>query len=178
MDESVETLTRAMARSDPEAVARFYDAYFETMYAATGATRRDEAFRLDVVQDAALRIIESARPFEREAAFRAWVRRVVFTCAIDRLRAESRRAAREAQYARSAEGCRVLSDSLDRIEEIGALLASLPREEQALIRLRYFTGLSLGRICRLLGLGPKAVDSRLRRLRTRLAAELGGEDHV
>src|SRR5262245_41491413 len=53
-----EKLTAALAAGNEDAVETFYRRYFDWLYAqARRATRRDESFCLDVVQDAVLRIM-------------------------------------------------------------------------------------------------------------------------
>ena len=94
--------TAAIAAGDTAAFARFYDRWFDTVYAeAARATGRDEAFCLDVVQDAMMRVIRSMRPLPAEDDVRRWLRAVVHSCAYDRLRSETRRRRRETAAART-----------------------------------------------------------------------------
>jgi len=91
-DAATKTLTAAMAAGNEDAVETFYRRYFDWLYAqARRATRRDESFCLDVVQDAVLRIVRTVRCVKTEPQFRAWLRLVVQTTAFDRLRSERRR---------------------------------------------------------------------------------------
>ena len=84
-------LTTSMAAGDGEAVGRFYLHYFDALCReARRATRRDEAFCLDVVQESVLRVIRNVRAIESPAQFEAWLRLVVRTCALDLLRREIR----------------------------------------------------------------------------------------
>ena len=97
MSDSTDKLTAAMAAGDQGAVETFYRSYFDWLYAqARRATRRDEAFCLDVVQDAVLRVIRTVRRVQSEGEFRAWLQLVVRTTAWDRLRGDNRRIKREA----------------------------------------------------------------------------------
>src|SRR3954471_16462602 len=91
-NEPIDKLTAGMAAGDAKAVESFYRRYFDWLYAqARRATRRDEAFCLDVVQDAVLRIVRTIRRVSTESELRAWLRLVVQTTALDRLRCERRR---------------------------------------------------------------------------------------
>ena len=90
MSDATEKLTAALAAGDEDAVETFYNSYFDWLYAqARRATRRDESFCLDVVQDAMLRIIRTVRAVRDEPQFRAWLRLVVQTTAWDRLRSDA-----------------------------------------------------------------------------------------
>src|SRR3954447_15947319 len=85
-----------MAAGNEDAVETFYRRYFDWLYAqARRATRRDESFCLDVVQDAVLRIIRTVRCVRSDGQLRAWLRLVVQTTALDHLRSERRRTHRE-----------------------------------------------------------------------------------
>src|SRR5438874_10933141 len=89
---ATEELTTALAAGDEDAVETFYQRYFDWLYGqARRATRRDESFCLDVVQDAMLRIIRTIRAVEDDTRFRAWLRLVVQSTAWDRMRSETRR---------------------------------------------------------------------------------------
>src|SRR5882724_2227828 len=120
MPEPVDKLTPAMAAGDGRAVERFYRTYFEFMYRqARTITRRDEAFCLDVVQDAVLRVIRTVKPVASESQLFAWLRLVTQTAAYDLLKAETRRRRRETAVAvgaaRAAEGIEPVDDADDRL---------------------------------------------------------------
>ncbi len=95
-DEAAQKLTTAMSAGDQSAVEMFYRRHFDRLYAqARRASRRDEAFCLDVVQESVLRIMRTIRPVRSEGQLRAWLRLVVQTTALDQLRNEKRRQKRE-----------------------------------------------------------------------------------
>ena len=61
-DQLAAAMTSAMAAGDGGAVEAFYRRYFDRLYAeARRATRRDESFCLDVVQESVLRIVRTVR---------------------------------------------------------------------------------------------------------------------
>jgi len=162
-------LTRSMAAGDRRAVEAFYRRYFDFLFAqARRATGRDEAFCLDVVQDAVLRIIRTVRPVNSEAQFAAWLRLVVRTTAYDLLKAERRRQSREVIAVNGPPDC----GDQDRLEQLRAEIARLDPELIRIIELRYESRWTLGRIGALLGLSVGAVDSRLRRALGRLRERL------
>lgn len=161
-------LTPAIARGDPEAMAAFYEAWFDRAYAmARSLTRRDEAFCLDVVQEAMLKVARKLRPMPTEDDVARWMKRVVHSAALDRLRQEGRRRTRES---RAAEGAAATtSDELqDRIEWIRTQLASMPPEDAGLLRLRFWLGRSLAQAGSPTGMTGDAAHGRIRRILTRL----------
>lgn len=181
MDQSTRTLTKAIASGDPEAFSRFYETYFDDLYRmARHATRRDEHFCLDVVQDAMMKVIRSIPVLDTEQALRAWLRRTVYSCAIDRLRIEARQA-RDDRNATSAEdhtdGGENDADVRDRLRWLEAQIAELDASSRTLLIMRHRFGWTLARIGRELGLSPGAVDGRLSRLTQRLRQRAKGAGH-
>ena len=93
----ISSLTSAMASGDEHAVAEFYRCYFDLLLnEARRVTKRDEAFCLDVVQEAVMKVVRCVRRVESGSEFAAWLRLVIRTTAYDLLRSEARRRNREA----------------------------------------------------------------------------------
>jgi RNA polymerase sigma factor (sigma-70 family) len=169
VEPDVKALTTAIASGDTEAFARLYRARFDAMYAdAVRATGRDEAFCLDVVQDAMLRVIRHMKPLPTENDLRRWLRTVVQSCAYDRLRGEARRRRREAATAdRQDAPARTAPDRDElrrRLQWIERQLSSYDDASARMLLMRHRFGWTLQRIGTALGLEPGAVDGRLRRL--------------
>jgi RNA polymerase sigma-70 factor (ECF subfamily) len=160
------SLTAGMAAGDARAVELFYRRYFDWLYAqARLATRRDESFCLDVVQDAVLRIVRSVRTVGSEAQFRAWLRLVVQTVAWDKLRSESRRTQRELVIASIRTEQTTLDEPADESQQawLEQQIARLDPQLVTMIEMRYEQNWTLGRIAKALGLSIGTIDGRLRR---------------
>lgn len=175
--ESVRAETAAIARGDERAFARFYEIWFDRSFRlARAITKKDEAFCLDVVQDAMMRVVKSLEPHDDEASLARWMKRVIHTTALDRLRQDLRRARREEVAARSAASLPGASKGADdeataeRIEWIRARLAALPDADRRLLELRYEQGLSLDEVGGAIGSSGDAAHGRIRRLLLRLRA--------
>jgi len=174
-------LTAGLAAGEPAAVEAFYRAWFARLYEwARRATGRDEAFCLDVVQEAVLRVVRTVRSVDSPARFAAWLKLVVRTTAYDALKKERRGRGAAARWAPTAPP----GDPADAVAD-DERLAWLKRELDAadadlarLIELRYRDGWTLDRIARAAGLTTGGVDGRLRRalavLRERAAEAFGG----
>jgi len=168
---STRELTAAIASGDTEAFACLYRERFDQMYAwARQATRRDEAFCLDAVQDAFVRIIKGMKPINSEGELMAWLRRVTLTACYDQLRRDNRRAARERSASAPESETRRNTEQLEWIAE---QIASLDEPSAALLEMRYRFGWTLERIGRATGLKAGAVDGRLSRTTQRLRAKAG-----
>lgn len=165
-------LTTAVARGDERAFQRFYDLWFDRLLAmAHACTRRDEAFCLDVVQDCLMRVVDRLPPLRSEAAVAAWLTRTVLRLAVDRLRAEARRTARqELVAARRPEAQAANTDRPD-AEQLAWLehrLAELPAADAALLRACFVDGHTAAAAGAPLALTADAAAGRIRRLVLRL----------
>ena len=136
-DTTIARMTRGMAAGEPDAIRAFYDAYAGWMLTAARRSKRDEAFCLDVVHDAAVRVIEKIRPFDREDAFRVWLGRVVMSCVIDRVRSELRRVERERRHAATTQALARAAAPLDDLEQLQRRVLQLSQEQWTLLRLRF-----------------------------------------
>jgi RNA polymerase sigma factor (sigma-70 family) len=165
-DDAVEKLTAAMAAGDENAVETFYREYFDWLYAtARAATRRDESFCLDVVQDAVLRIIRTVRRVPHERQLRAWLRLVVQTTAFDHLRREKRRLRHEKDSRPLFEkrGRESFSDCDAQLAWIKQQIEKLDPKIVQIIDWRFEQRWTLARIASRLGVSIGTVDGRLRR---------------
>jgi RNA polymerase sigma factor (sigma-70 family) len=162
-------LTRDIASGNPEAFAQLYRARFDEMYRwARRATGRDEAFCLDVVQDAMMRIIRSLKPLQSERQLRGYLRAATQSCALDRLRSERRRRERERRAARSETHDGDPSALDERLDWLRGELEALDPEIAQMLTMRHRFGWTLRRIGNAVGLSPGAVDGRLGRTREAL----------
>ena len=165
-----------LRRGDHAALDEFYRDWFERAVALVGArTGRDEAFCLDSVQDAFVRLVRRGPPTwaDTREALDAWFTRVVHSAALDRLRAESRRATRDrAAHAWGVDALRPADAAAvaETVRTLEVLVAELERSEYAMLRARADAGLGLAQIGAALGLTVGAVHGRLRRIAARLGA--------
>lgn len=165
-------LTAAVARGDERAFERFYDLWFDRLLAmARACTRRDEAFCLDVVQDCLVRVVDKLPPLRSEAAVAAWLTRTVLRLAVDRLRAEARRTARQQVVAASRPEAQAANSHRPDAEQVAWLedrLAELPAADAALLRARFLHGHTAAAAGAQLALTADAAAGRIRRLVLRL----------
>ncbi len=178
-DRDVRTVTAAIHRGDRAAFARFYDAWFDAAFVlARTVTRRDESFCLDVVQSVMMKVVDSLPRLDSAASLRQWMARVIHNAAIDRIRAETRRAEREREAAterpdRDAadpRGDLILAEDL---EWVRRRVAELPEAERALVEYRFGDGLTLAETGRILGMTGNSVHSKLRGILAKLRWKAG-----
>lgn len=158
-------LCAAIARGDRDAFGHFYEAWFDNCCAmARSLTRRDEAFCLDVVQNAMLRVVRSIKPMPTHAALARWMVRTVHSSAIDMLRSESRAKRRDRGAARSEASHQENHAGEPHMTEwLASALASLDDEERAMLRIRFAGDATLDAVGEVIGTSGDAAHGRLRR---------------
>ena len=173
-------LTRAAARGDTAAFGTIYERWFDrALSAAHRLTGRDESFCLDVVQDAMLRAARRLPALPHEAALGAWLCRAVHRAALDRLRAEKRRAARERSSAGQVHPTPGRPpEALDEdIAWLRAQLRELPPDDGWMLGARFGQNRTLAQVGASLGLTGDAAHGRIRRALQRVARKAPTDQH-
>ena len=174
-DVGVRHLTQAIAQGDERAFEAFYNDWFEPAFAmARTLTKRDESFCLDVVQDAMLKAARSMRPIHTELQLQAWVRRVVHTCALNALRSERRRRARELAHASNPSA--IIQPIDERIEWLREEIRKMPATDRSLLRLRFAHAATHKNAGASEGLTGASAHGRIRRAIARLSAIARGNE--
>lgn len=167
-------LSAAIARGDEAAFTMFYAAWFPATCAlARAASRRDEAFCLDVAQDVMFAVCRRLPALRDERSVRAWMSAAVGHAITDRARSEQarRRREREAAAGRSEAQCLepwrgLLAD--EQAAWLAARLAELPAGDQALLAARFGDGPSVAAVGAAFGLTADGAHGCLRRILIRL----------
>ncbi len=173
-DDGARRLTRAIARGDEAAFCTLHDAWFDrTLALAIRLTRRDEAFCLDVVQEAMLRAARKMPELGSLEQVDAWMGRVVHRAALDRLRGERRRVVREREAAaRRNDGSAGAFDAelCERIEWVLGEMARMDERERGVLAARFSRGRSVRDVGGEQGLSAGSGHGVLRRAMARLRA--------
>ena len=167
-------LSRAIARGDEAAFATFYTAWFPaTLALARAASRRDEAFCLDVVQDVMFTVSRKLPALRDERAVRAWMGTAVARAITDRARGERRRRQREQLVAdgrsdtHDGEPWRALLAD-ERAAWLASRVAELSPDDQALLSARFADGASVAAVGAAFGLTADGAHGRVRRAMAKL----------
>ncbi len=159
LPDAIPSLTRAASQGDERAFDQLYERYYGRVLGYVRALVGKDRERVrDVVQDTWLRVVRYLRPCPDEAMFWGWLRRLARTAATDRARRERKHRGLvpwTPQPGAERPDPLELSEALDR----------LPAEERELLEARYVEGYTTGELADRLGCSPKAVESRLARLR-------------
>jgi len=167
-----------MAQSEPVAAG---DRQWEALLAenaplafrvARGVLRND-ADAEDVAQEALLRAYHRLDRLRERSRFRAWIVRISFRLALDRLRSAKRRQIREAQWMfENSRAPRHHGDSAEFQRQFDRALEELPEKQRLVLLLAAMEGHTLDEVSVLLGVPVGTVKSRLFFARKTLAEKL------
>ena len=128
----------------------------------------------DVAQDAFIKAHRNFRRLRDRGAFRAWLVRLTWRLAIDRQRANRRRANRDTEHGRLSPISTTLNPAIvnERADHVWLAIDALPEKLRLPIVLSGIEGHDIREIARLLGLPDGTVKSRLFHARERLKESL------
>jgi RNA polymerase sigma factor (sigma-70 family) len=176
-------LVERIATGDEDAFRGLFRRYAPTANALARRIVRQPFLAEEIVQEAFLAVWRNPEGYdERRGSVRSWLMGMVHHRAVDLVRREESQR-RRAEEAGSSDAVIELEDVAERVVlEVGApeeqravraALAELPTEQQQVIELMYFGGLSQSQIADRFGLPLGTVKSRtllgMRRLRSALA---------
>ena len=128
----------------------------------------------DVAQEAFVKAYRSFRQLRDRDRFRAWLVRLTWRLAIDRQRADRRRAAREVVHASEPLAASAHDDvaARERASQLWSAIDLLPDKLRVAVVLSNIEGHDVAEVARLLDVPPGTVKSRLFLARQRLKEQL------
>ena len=167
------TLAKVDGDVDAELEARLADGSALAFHIAYGVLR-NRADAEEIAQEACARAFRRFHQLRERDRFRSWLTRMAWRLAIDRWRADRRRAVREDATSRRAESSN--SEDVVIARERSALvwraIDSLPEKQRLVIVLSAIEGHDTRDVARLLGIPEGTVKSRLFAARKTLAGQL------
>jgi RNA polymerase sigma-70 factor (ECF subfamily) len=134
---------------------------------------RNDADAQDVAQEALLRAYYRFEGLRERSRFRAWLVRISFRIALDRLRAVKRRHAREAQWAfENSRGAPHQGETAEFQRQFDRAMDELPEKQRLVLFLAAMEGHTLEEVSLLLAVPIGTVKSRLFFARKTLAEKL------
>ena len=153
--------------------ARLADSSSLAFRVARGVLRND-ADAEDIAQEALVKAFRNFADLRERNRFRAWLVRVSFRLALDRLRSSKRRGIREAEWIREQERTRPAESetSPEFQQRLERAMAELPEKLRFVLLLSAMDGHSLDEVAALLAIPVGTVKSRLFFARKKLAEKL------
>ena len=135
---------------------------------------RNDADAEDVAQEALLRAFQKFMHLRDRARFRAWLVRISFRLALDRIRSARRRGVREADWLRERERSRSLvpEESAEIQPHLERAMDELPEKMRLALLLSAMEGHTLDEVAALLAVPIGTVKSRVFFARKQLAEKL------
>lgn len=171
-------LVARMAAGDDDALAEVFDSHGSPVYRAALGVLGDSVGAQDVVQDVFVELWRHPGRYDANAApLRNYLMMMARRRALDRVRSEVRRFAREQRHGQPASGQHQMSPS----DEVAAAetaslvrdaVRMLPDGQRRLVELAYFEGMTYREVARAVGIPEGTAKSRLRLALTKLEAAL------
>jgi RNA polymerase sigma factor (sigma-70 family) len=162
---------------DPEAVRIVYRSYGRLVYAVAYRVLGNRSLAEEATQQAFLKAWRAADNLDESREMGPWLATIARRVAIDVYRSEARRSADPLESAASADPALMSrpesAEAVYDIWEVRRAVTELPRDEQEIVRLQHFEGLTHTAIAERLKLPTGTVKSRSFRAHKRLAAQLG-----
>lgn len=175
-----EALARRLQRRDPEAMKDLYDRFGRLAYSVVLAIVRDSAIAEDLVQETFLRVWNRIQAFEPgRGALGPWLIAIARNRAIDHVRSAASRMNRNAFELDVREHPSLFVDmerevqNTDHARVIRAAIAKLSPNQQKVIELAYYEGLSQTEMAERLGQPLGTIKTWVRTALGILRTELG-----
>jgi RNA polymerase sigma factor (sigma-70 family) len=155
-------------RHSDEAFAALVDRHLNLVYSVALRQVRSPQLAQEVAQSVFTDLARNAGTLKSDTVLTAWLYRVAYRTAIDVVRHESRRQARE-QIAMEMAAMNTASPEWTRIEPLlDEAMEALDEQDRTAILLRYFDNKSLREVSDLLGVSEDAAQKRVSRAVERL----------
>lgn len=175
-------LVAAARAGDEVAFATLIEAEAPRVYRAVLAVVRSPEDAQEVIQDASIRAWRQIHGLRETASWAGWFRRIAVRQALDAAGRRDRRRVREISlesadggWSANLGGSDPSSRWAERAAVMGAL-ASLSKDDRALLGLRFGADLEVPDVAEALGIPLGTAKSRLHRALKRLAAAMEGDD--
>lgn len=167
-------LTRRLAAGDEAAFREFHARYFDRLHLfLLAVTRGDDHAAREALAETLLRVARHARTFDEEEVFWCWLKAVARSAARDSGRKRRRYHALLEKFSLFHAAPSAPDDQESRLRAaLDETLAALDAADRALITGKYLRGDTVAELAAQTGLTPKAVESRLLRLRRALGETL------
>ena len=167
---------RRFREGNPDAVRLVYRAYGRLVYAVAYRVLSDAGLAEEATQQTFLKAWRAADSLDENREMAPWLATIARRAAIDLQRSEARRSAAPLDSVAPTDPALTTqpqsADALHGIWEVRHALDELPAEDQEVIRLQHFLGLTHTEIAERLQLPTGTVKSRSFRAHKRLAARL------
>jgi RNA polymerase sigma factor (sigma-70 family) len=168
---------RRFRDGDPDAVRAVYRAYGRLVYAVAFKVLGERGLAEEATQQAFLKAWRAAQSFDDDRELGPWLASIAKRVAIDVYRREALRTTHPIDTVPQGHPALMSApesaDAVYDIWEVRRAVADLPTDEQQVVRLQHFDGLTHDQIAQQLKLPVGTVKSRSFRAHKRLAAELG-----
>jgi RNA polymerase sigma-70 factor (ECF subfamily) len=177
-------LVARLLAGDDDAVGELFDRFSAFVLGVARRVTRSGALAEEVTQDVFTSVWTNPQRFDAQrGSLRAYLGMLAYRRAVDVVRSDTRRRAREVQCASPERDTAVVSDTIDAqsvAETVREAIACLPDEQRIAVELAFFHGHTYREVATVLAIPEGTAKSRLRLAQARLSSLLASarEEHV
>ncbi len=167
----ISSVTRGIVQGDAMAFTSFYQAVFTQLYRyLLVCSRGREDLVQEAIQETMLRVMRTMKPFEQAGDLWAWVCCVARSALIDQVRKEQRHNPNRHQsgIGKCIQATFQQDTNRELEEHLRHCLNELDPKDRALVEGKYYKRQTYRTLAQTWRLTPKAVESRLARIRKKL----------
>lgn len=172
-----DVLVARLRAGDDDALAELFDRYSGFVLGVARRVTRSTALAEEIAQDVFTAMWTSPERFDASrGSLRVYLGMLAYRRAVDVIRSDARRRAREAQCSDVGADAPIASDPLEAASiasTVRQAIASLPDEQRAAVELAFFHHHTYREVATILAIPEGTAKSRLRLAQSRLANLLG-----
>ena len=172
-DETDEALLLAHIAGDAQAFRELFSRYARRMFAIMTRHGLSEADAQDIVQRTFLQVHQARRDFKPELSFRPWLWTIAYNLMRGSHRGATRARARELRLAGATAPGELAPLSHEEQQSVRLAIARLSLQQQEVVLLHWYEGLSFSEIARVVRASESAVKVRAHRAYQQLRELLG-----
>lgn len=172
-DDTDEALLQAHVAGDAQAFRQLFTRYARRMFAVMTRHGLCEADAQDVVQRTFLHVHQARRDFRPELSFRPWLWTIAYNLMRSTHRGDTRARARELRLAPAAGPGELAPLPYEEQQSVRLAIARLSLQQQEVVLLHWYEGLSFSEIARVVSASESAVKVRAHRAYQQLRELLG-----
>ncbi len=162
-------ITAGMAGGDESSYRLFFERCFDRLCRhLLVKTRGNESLARELAQIVLLRVVKYIKPFAGERVFWSWLYQICRSVHVDWVRANNKTSTQEWIEIEVEAAAPLHEADQELLDHLDDSLQALEPKEKELVRLAYFEAVPQATIAKQLQSTPKAVESRLARIRRKL----------
>ena len=159
-------LVKLIQQHDTEAIGELYASYYEPVYRKCSCIVKDNDLAFDLAQESLIQAFEKISQFRGDSTFSTWLYIITHRHCLQALRKKKIVFMQDSYANIEDDKFSIAENSSDKFEEeqkMLGLLGKLPDDDQELLKLKYYDGISIAALQTMFHLSASGIKMRLKR---------------